>query len=229
MGTAEHELKYVISNHRAKVIVGWLLRRCQPDPQYATGRVSSIYFDTRQWSHLDEKLNSDYLKSKVRIRWYSDYASREVMPGPFLEAKFKIGSRRKKVRIPLEADSRKLAALALENPIFPSLLRPLAAEGLIGHTQLLPAFQVNYTRRRFVDPITGARLCVDWNIHAGRVNPLMIPHCNTKVLPNAVVEVKDHRETLPDWLHQITALGGRKDAFSKYSHCYHQLQKSFYL
>lgn len=229
MGMAEHELKYVIANHRAKIIAGWLLKKCRPDPLYAAGRVSSIYFDTRQWNHLDEKLNSDYLKTKVRIRWYSDYASRKVLPGAFLEAKFKIGSRRKKVRIPLDTDSEWLATVALEKPILSSLLRPLAAAGIIVQNQLLPAFQVNYTRRRFIDPLTGARLCVDWDIHAGRVNPLMVPHRNTKVLPDAVVEVKDKREILPDWLHQITALGGRKDAFSKYSQCYLQLQKTFYL
>jgi hypothetical protein len=61
--------------------------------------VSSIYFDTWGWKSLSEKINSDYLKTKIRFRWYSDIAYQLHYAPSFAEAKFRIGTKRKKIRI----------------------------------------------------------------------------------------------------------------------------------
>jgi hypothetical protein len=71
----QRELKYVFPNLRAGWLREWLGVRCRPDGEFAAGRISSIYFDTWSESLLDEKVNSDYQKTKVRLRWYGDWAT----------------------------------------------------------------------------------------------------------------------------------------------------------
>jgi hypothetical protein len=48
------------------------------------------------------------------------------------------------------------------------------------------------------------------------------------VLNTGVVEVKGHVAELPETLHQLTALGCRKQAFSKYGTCYSNLTGLFF-
>ena len=68
----DHEIKLVLPNRAARSLVRWLRSRCWPDPLYPAATVSSIYYDTPDWRLLREKVNSDFLKTKVRLRWYSD-------------------------------------------------------------------------------------------------------------------------------------------------------------
>ena len=42
------------------------------DGAYSSNIVSSLYYDTRDRRGLYEKLNSDFLKLKVRLRWYTE-------------------------------------------------------------------------------------------------------------------------------------------------------------
>jgi hypothetical protein len=94
----EHETKYVFPNSRAAILRRFLSMKCIPDGDYAEGLISSIYFDTSHLELLDEKLNSDFLKVKVRLRWYSSVTSGLPYPPVFLEVKRKIGSARRKAR-----------------------------------------------------------------------------------------------------------------------------------
>ena len=57
----------------------------------------TVYYDTPRLALLGEKIGSDFLKTKVRVRWY---AGRDGRPGDalFAEAKFRVGSQRRKVR-----------------------------------------------------------------------------------------------------------------------------------
>ena len=77
MGNAEKkndpsfELKYVNSNTKSHILISWLEKSCIPDPEFPVGTVSSIYYDTWDKKYLGEKINSYYLKTKVRVRWYS--------------------------------------------------------------------------------------------------------------------------------------------------------------
>jgi len=221
----EHETKFVLPNTRARGVIAWLTKRCQPDPQYATGQVSSIYYDTRDWAYLDEKINSDYLKTKVRVRWYGDSRTGRLYPTSFLEVKSKIGSARKKIRIRMEVDSHTMTQMVLHDPAWLHLPRLAEERGVFLKKPLLPTFQLNYQRFRFVDPLTGSRLCVDYNIHVSRINPVMIQRMNPVSLDDAVFELKGKGGHLPDWLHQLTSFGCRRGAFSKYSGCYAQLKR----
>lgn len=80
-----HELKYVFPNRRAVSILNWLKARCRSDSDYPAAVVSSIYYDTVDWRSLAEKNNSDYLKTKIRLRWYQDLFTGELSQESFLE------------------------------------------------------------------------------------------------------------------------------------------------
>lgn len=216
----EHESKFVLANRRARILSSWLSKRCRPDPQFPIGIVSSIYFDTKDWLLLGEKLNSDHLKTKVRLRWYSDVKTGKNFPTTFLELKYKIGSARKKLRINTIISSDEILETRLEEPNLLQIPRLALEHGVVLPMTLHPVFQLNYIRHRFIDPLTGARLAVDSNIHISRVNSTMVQTCNPTYLQEAVFELKFENNTLPDWLHQLTALGCRRGSFSKYSNCY---------
>jgi len=224
----EHETKFVLPNNRSHIIISWLQKKCLPDPQFAVGKVSSIYYDSRDWVSLGEKLNSDYLKTKVRLRWYSDSNTDTLFPPVFLEIKSKIGSARKKVRIETGIESRKIVSTPLNNFKFLSFPDLAREKGISFEKTLFPTFQLNYDRHRFIDPMSGSRLCVDRNIHVSRVNPIMINRTNPAFLKDGVFELKGKNGELPDWLHQLTSLGCRRGAFSKYSCCYQQLKRKIY-
>lgn len=219
----EHELKFVFGNHLAAKVGSWMEKRCVPDPAFPASRVSSIYYDSRDWMMLGEKLNSDYLKLKIRVRWYADAHSLELFPRNFIEAKYKVGSARNKVRMDSGRKSEWLDTSPMYLPGFielPPLLRGL---GVVLREPLFPAFQISYTRRRFIDPLSGARLCIDQDIHVPRTNPLMISKTRPAFLPVGVIEYKQKGNDLPDWLTQITAFQGRRAAFSKYLVCFQHI------
>ena len=225
----EHETKFVLPNSRALIVRSWLAKRCLPDPEYAEGRISSIYFDSKDFMMLDEKLNSYYLKTKVRLRWYSSLAENKLFPALFLEVKRKIGSARKKLRVKMSFGSDWVASRPLHDPDYLDVNRLIREQG-IGIDQIIyPVFQLNYRRSRYVDTMTGARLSVDSDIHITRINRQMVHRIDERMLPYAVFEFKEKTGILPDWLVQVNALGEcKKGAFSKYSECYSQLQQIIY-
>ena len=75
-----------------------LERVCATDGQYSANIISSIYFDTVNHDFAMEKAASDYLKTKIRVRWYADSEGSGEIGKCFLEVKRKIGSTRLKQR-----------------------------------------------------------------------------------------------------------------------------------
>ena len=219
----EHETKYVFPCHQASKLAAWLKGRCRPDPEYAEGRISSIYFDTHDWFLLREKLNSDYLKTKIRIRWYIDPATGRHLPANFLEVKCKIGSSRKKMRVDSGFETAWIDAAPLSDQAFLGVSLQLQRLGVKLRGSLRPTLRIEYTRRRFIDPLTGVRLCVDYDIRAVACNPRMLGSTRPYPLRSGVFELKGRNGQLPDWLHQLTAFGCRRAAFSKYSACWQQV------
>ena len=64
---------------------------CRRDPEFPAAVVWTIYYDTPALVSLGEKINSDYLKRKIRVRWYSDLEGRVSGPA-FVEAKLRLGT-----------------------------------------------------------------------------------------------------------------------------------------
>ena len=93
---------------------------------------------------------------------------------------------------------------------------------------LHPVLHVRYTRDRFVDPISGVRISFDTVITTPKVNPELVTSLNPLALHTAVVEIKGQATELPLILRNLTELGGRKAAFSKYRACYDHSANGFY-
>lgn len=234
----EHETKFVFHNIQAPTLIRWLQLRCLPDPNFPTGIISSIYYDTKDWLLLYEKFNSDYYKTKFRVRWYEGIGHNvpdenkvnQVPPDrSFVEVKYKIGATREKMRFASRYTGKQLAAKPLSDPDLLELQQQARKKGARIPFSLYPAFQIQYKRRRFLEPNTRCRVCIDYDIQAPRVNGQMLTSAKPQaVLNTGVVEVKGHVADLPASLHQLTALGCRKQAFSKYGSCYALLTGLFF-
>jgi hypothetical protein len=215
----QRELKFVMRNERAGAIAHWLRLTCRPDPAFAAGTVSSIYFDTYDWRFLREKIDSDYHKTKVRVRWYSDIENLNCAPCSFVEAKFRTGACREKTRIQTNAAGAWLSQVDLNDPALSRLPERLRALNPSLPFPLRAVLVVAYRRLRFVEPTSGLRISVDFDIAAPRVNCQAARRSGTFRLRQAVLEVKGEAGELPDALKPITEMGLRRGSFSKYESC----------
>jgi hypothetical protein len=221
----ERELKFVMPAARVDVVHRSLAMMCRADAKYPDADVHTVYYDTPAFASLYEKLNSDYLKLKVRVRWYAAPGGRGDGP-VFLEAKKRIGNRREKLRVRLPFTADEVHGRALDDPIFQSLPARLAAAGVALQADWQPMVALRYRRRRFVDPPTGSRLSLDSDIQATRVNPRFLFVRSLGVLPIAVLEVKGYADELPGHLRGLLPLGLRKQSLSKYATLVLQLRRT---
>ncbi len=146
----------------------------------------------------------------------------------FVEAKFKIGSRREKFRVKSPMCGSEIARTSLESSAFLSIPFLLRNEGVVLRDKLLPAFQITYKRFRYIDPYTNSRICFDFDIFSPRANRVMTPFLSSVKLQTAVFEVKGEEDELPVSLYPLTDMGLKKSAFSKYSACYQKLSRRHY-
>jgi len=223
-GPPNLETKYVFHRASAPKIICWLKGRVRPDKEYPAGIISSIYYDSRGWDFLNEKINSDYLKTKVRLRWYLDFKTETPLGGSYIETKYKIGLRREKIRVLTGLTGKFLETIDLDHPELANLPSKLDGQGGITFkAHMFPVFIVRYHRLRYFDPITGTRISVDYNIHVPKINPRLKLRSNPFKMEQAVLEIKGDACSLPDWLTYLTSMGCRKQSFSKYLAGYQQL------
>jgi hypothetical protein len=221
----EHEIKLVTPAARADLVTAWLAGRCRPDPRHPRSLVTSIYFDNRAALLLRAKLNSDFIKHKVRVRWYADPDTGVVEEPAFLEIKRKIGGRRFKRRIALRPGSAALAAGRPPASRLRALLACLRAEGHWAEADLQPFLRIAFRRRRFLDPDSGSRVSLDRDIRADCINPGLLPQRHPAPLAHAVIEVKGARGVLPASLMPLRALGCVPASFSKYARAYQKVAR----
>lgn len=222
---SEHEIKLVTPAGRVGIVAAWLRGRCLPDPEHPGGTIHSIYFDNRAGALLRAKVNSDFVKHKVRLRWYADAATGAVQDPAFVELKNKVGGRRHKHRLPLEeGTAARIAALPPASQLR-ALLAPLRDAGHWVDTDLQPFVRVVFRRRRFIEPASGTRVSIDGDIRGTSLNPGLLPMRNPAPLAHAVIEVKGPHQRLPPALATLRALGCVPESFSKYARCYQKLAR----
>ena len=149
----ERELKFILPAGRVHLARRRLESVCRRDPEFPAAVVWTIYYDTPALVSLGEKINSDYLKRKIRVRWYSDLDGRVSGPA-FVEAKLRIGTRRSKVRARLPYPADEIAGWDLQDPRllrFPLLLRE---QGVLHQESWQPMMLIRYRRDRFIEPLT---------------------------------------------------------------------------
>jgi hypothetical protein len=219
----KHETKFVLDSGSLHLVRRWVESRCRPHPLYPASIVRSIYFDTRTWRSLGEKSNGDFSKMKVRLRWYADFHTAEPEDVVHVEAKFKRGGRRGKLRIPVAAAGRSLSRCDLDVAALPDVASLLRARGVVAAGLLHPAFRIDYRRLRYVEPLSGDGLSLDYRICVPWANRRMIRRHDPRCLERCVLELKGSTTELPSSLRFLTRLGCRKRSFSKYLACHGRL------
>jgi hypothetical protein len=219
------ELKYLLPQSRAPFAKAWLASVVRPEREYPPALVITTYYDTPRLELLDEKIDSDYLKTKVRVRWYGPL-DRGPATGPvFAECKLREGATRDKQRVVADIRPADLESLPLSAPLWPALVDGLRGEVTHLPADLAPVMQVVYARHRFTDGAS-ARVALDTDISVEAINPARLscpPRADS--LPWAVFEYKGHGVDLPARLAPVTRLGARRFAFSKYLACYEHVTR----
>ena len=218
VGTLEHEVKFIVPAHAATPLAAWLAAVCHPERAYPPARVVTVYFDTPGMALLGEKIDSDYVKTKVRVRWYAPLAG----PGrgvAFAEIKARVGNRRDKTRVKLDVDASDLERWPLEDARWAQIIDTLTAAGQHGVEGLSPLLKLTYVRRRFIDPSATARIALDTDIVATAMHR-RVPGRTPAVLNLAVLEAKGTALDLSPALSHAVRFGARRGAVSKYLECF---------
>jgi hypothetical protein len=217
------EQKHIFMAAQHGVIRDWLEYVCVRDPKYYAGTVSSIYFDTPSLYHYFEKRNSDYTKSKIRLRWYGTVDSDpEGKVRCFVEHKHKYGTIRQKERKEIFVAAKSL----LNDPLSAKEILRIPSEiydlDYLPPGILIPILAIQYDRFRYVEPHTGARVALDLRIRCSHANSDYIAGEAPVNLNLGVVEVKGSKSDLPSVFRPIHDYLTR-EAFSKYARCCEKL------
>ena len=226
VGDLDRELKYTLPAGRMPFVERWLATVCRPDPQHAQGDVWTVYYDTPDCASLDEKLNSDYLKTKLRVRWYA-FPQTPPAGDAFIEVKQRIGDRRSKLRICLPGAAPDLAARSLADPVWSDFAARVVFEGVTLARRWRPCLMLAYRRARYIEPSDGSRVSCDSGIRAVAAARSVSAALHRGPLPVGVVEIKGRSaDELPRSLRAIVKLGGRVTAFSKYAAVFDRCRNS---
>lgn len=220
----DYENKFVLSNKKAPKLLTALKAKCPMDQSYPEAIVSSVYFDSKNLCLLNEKVNSDFLKTKYRIRWYSDINTGIPLGNPFLEVKAKTGGRRSKKRQMLDIKAQDFVKLPYECPEYNEYALQLKTMHRQHVGILRPHYIVSYKRVRFQVRNTQIRFCLDYDIHGKLANEMLTPFKNFNYINESVFEIKGEQEFLPEYMKILESYGGVKDSFSKYFACYKKLK-----
>lgn len=222
LGTTQ-ETKYVFPLPVTHWLQDWLDVHCLHDVKFAGGRVYSLYYDTPSLAHYGEKENSDYIKTKIRLRWYTpseDLPSADASSGAatvpcFLELKRKVGVTREKRRLRVNVPAVALYGQPFLDPLLRALPFDAYELGDVSPADLVPATVVQYQRWRYVDPLSGSRLSLDSEICCRQANDELFPDPVSVSLAWGVFEVKGADGEIPRVLEPLSSLLS-KEAFSKY-------------
>lgn len=220
----EHEIKYLVPAASAQALVAWTSSVCLRDGTYPPATVHTVYYDTPRLALLGEKIDSDFLKTKVRVRWYAD---RDGRPGDalFAEAKFRVGSQRRKVRHRLPVPAQDAAGRPLHDPAWIQWLEPLRADAPHLPRALAPVLGVRYVRHRFVEAAHAGRVTIDEGIGLDRINASRLSGRIPGVFPHAVFEYKGRLSDPPAVLLPVVRFGARRGSSSKYLACYQHVTR----
>ncbi len=216
-----NERKFTAPNTAAEFARVWLQHVCVPDFEFPSNRVSSIYYDTPDLSCYQEKANGDYLKTKVRLRWYEPSLKNETGQIPaFLEIKTKEGIRGGKFRKKLFFPEHWLDQVSMEDTALTEVIYENAYELGVGlPARLFAVLTVSYQRERFICPYSGARVSLDTSIRSGQPNREILPYDAFPELEMIVLEIKEEKITDVPWLDRLYEIGFRFESFSKYGMC----------
>jgi len=211
-----HEVKFVGPSRAEPFVAASLEALCAPDGQFPDNVVHSIYFDSPDLASYAEKANGDYLKAKLRLRWYAERGERRpktrVDWTAWLEVKTRTGSRGTK--------RRKLLRLPGPSPLGgldPEALGAVIQEHLGSSRR--PTCWISYSRTRLWGPGGLTRVSIDRDLRVEWVARWIPSHWFGATPPVFVVEVKGDTAAVDPALSTLILRHARKRAMSKYALC----------
>ncbi len=221
-----HELKFPVSAGQSAVLQKLVQGLAVPDRNGFNGcyEIFSQYYDSHDYRFFRDKINGEYIKTKLRLRLYRDEKRRE-WHSPGLEVKQRRGSLVTKFRLDLESGQGKdcfgesspdIRGLILSN-CHDSCIRDA-----IANVQLIPVVSLHYKRAAWqFCGIDGMRLTFDTRVSslpAGRL-PLdslpELPACS--ISPGGIFEIKSYVLPPQTIIEKLVQLGIRQQSFSKYA------------
>lgn len=193
-----------------------LAGNCLPDTLHHEDWVHTIHFDTVDLEAYRQCIDGEFIKKKIRARWYADHPG--ALPEGLVNLEIKRrrgGATGKEVcgngnLVVFEPDEL-FDPSRWHNLFGNSMFAPLVLAG-----PLIPVMWSCYRRRRYYDSWSGARLSLDeciqglafnWHCNAGKPAP------HTVRLNATVIEVKSPVEQYPPFLQH---LAGAQRGYSKY-------------
>jgi len=186
------------------------------DPAFPENYVFNIYFDTPSLDYLYDKLNGDFSKQKIRIRWYGEAPEAVIPETAKLECKIKKGAAGYKNEAKITMPSRNLHSLFLAESWKKILAQSLPGTQALPEPQLAPVMLSRYRRRRFIDPHSKTRISFDDEICSLALSPAMLNRgVRPTFLDETVIEVKNETGEMPHFLKLSNHC--RASSFSKYA------------
>lgn len=214
------ESKYLFPALRKDAVLDWLNHVCIPDPEHPEDTVFTIYFDTPELLLYREKKAGAFYRSKPRLRWYGKHETRAKSGSvqAFFEIKERIGSQRKKRRIPVEISGSTLGSRPLQSAEVQDVT--LKVLELSEHRNLpwIPVLLSSYTRHRFLDLASWSRVSVDVDICCEEINEMFFSGIAPAEINTGVLEVKGKNAEFPSSLFPISE-AFESSSFSKYAGC----------
>lgn len=215
------ERKYYLTPVKVGLAYGLLRQICLPDIDFPSEQINSLYFDTPDLDQHERSSSGDFLKDKVRIRWYGREPELTGMQTAFIELKSRQGFASTKQRQKIQVPAESLTLANLSKGIVPRsfLADTLAGFGYFPPGMLQPIIKISYWRYRFCELMTAQRVSLDCHIRSTMIMPGLGNEERELELPGAVIEVKGKSMEIPVTLKQMKMLNVDWGRFSKYSAC----------
>jgi hypothetical protein len=205
-------------------VAAWLDARCDRDPSYPEGQVRSLYLDTAGLKYLAEKMDGDFLKTKIRLRWYASDENAAAAGPVWLEVKRRAGLSRSKIRVRFLDRATDIDRLDPDAIDIGDVVPRVREQGVDAPSWLRPTLALRYQRSRWVEPESGIRIALDRAIRPTWIAGPSPPATGNGELLDAIIEFKGSMPDAPVLLRQrVAAFGGRRTSFSKYFRCYDRL------
>ncbi len=215
------ERKFYLTPPMVGFAYGLVRNTCLPDGEFASEQINSLYFDTADMDQHQRSESGDFLKDKVRIRWYGREEELQGLQPVFIELKSKQAFANTKQRRRLMVPSENLLLKNLSKGIVPAtvLVDTLAGFGYFPYEELMPIVAISYWRYRFSELITDQRVSIDCHIRSTMIIPGAGNGERSLELAGAVIEIKGQTPELPETLRRMKILNMDWTRFSKYSAC----------
>lgn len=220
-----NERKFTTNSNAKDIALAYLKHVCINDPIFPYGIVTSIYFDTIDLKSYQEKINGDFLKSKLRLRWY-DSSKNDENINVFIEFKNKIGSARDKSRFKINISKTNFSKIIKSNHTLTEFINnELQQNDISLPSNIFALIQISYKRNRFICPFTKANVCLDYDIQAKNIYLNHQCEINEAHFNSIVMEIKDSSIKHIPWLNKLVDLDFRNQNFSKFAQGLKYLQR----